>query len=65
METPLIHDWFSWIVWHVVILGVPLAICWARAGWVGHVERRDRAYYQAHNHGCGSRDQKGDSDGNE
>lgn len=59
METPLIHDWFSWIVWHVIILGVPLAICWAWAGWQHWAERRERKYFLAHTHGCGSRNQKG------
>ena len=54
METPLIHDWFSWIVWHVVILGVPIAICWAWAGWRRRAERRTYEARLRLPHGCGS-----------
>ena len=59
MATPFIYDWLTWILWHIVILGTPIAICWAVAGYRHHAQRRVIDAYNKCSNGCGSSDKKG------
>ena len=63
METPLIHDWPTWFLWHIVILGTPIAISWAIAGYRRRAERRAYEGRLQRTHGCGSPNRKDHADG--